>query len=108
MPARTSHRLAAADVERCGEIDLRGRDAIVDQHVLAERVHRGAARIRMRAPTRTERDARHAIGGEMHGVVRERVNSQYVNAGSWSAARIAATIKENRTSDPPHVARKES
>ncbi len=44
----------------------------------------------------------------MHGVVWERVNFQWVNAGSWPAARIAATIRVSLTSDPPHVARKES
>ena len=31
-------------------------------------------------------------GGEIHGVVWERVNFQWVIAGSWSAGRIAATI----------------
>ena len=39
-----------------------------DRPVLAERVHGGTVCIRMRAAARPERDTRHAVGGQMHGV----------------------------------------
>src|SRR5215470_3894749 len=36
--------------------------------MFAESVHRSATRVRMHSPTGAECNARHAIGGEMHGV----------------------------------------
>jgi hypothetical protein len=44
---------------------------------------------------------------EMHGIVWERVNFQWVNAGSRSAKRFAASISRNWAPVPSPVAQKE-
>src|SRR3974390_1866929 len=57
-----------AEIERCLGIDARRLHDVVEQHVVADLVHRAPLRIGMQPPARTELDARHAVSREMHCV----------------------------------------
>src|SRR5918993_167262 len=78
-------RLAAAEIQRGGEIDAGGGDYVVDQHMFAESMHGLAAGVRMQAAAGTEQHARHVIAGEMH-----RVGARPAQDGSVALAHDGA------------------
>src|SRR6185437_12415441 len=72
-PLRISGRSSAADIESSHKIDAGSHYDIVNEHMLAEGVHRAISRIRMHPTAGPKDHTRHAIVGEMHRV------------GTWAA-----------------------
>src|SRR5690348_11464506 len=61
-------RYTVAKIERRRQIDARRRHHVIDQHVLAERVHGSAAGVGMETPAGAQHGTRDAVGGERHAV----------------------------------------